>query len=50
MYKRLSLDDFTTDYMSIVEPAGAASDGTLVLNTDYKEYAFNVNTEKFGIK
>lgn len=47
MYKRLFFDDFTTDYMSVIEPAGAASDGTLVLNTDYKEYAFNVNTEEF---
>lgn len=47
MYKRLSPEDYTVDYMSIIEPAGAEADGTLVLDVDYKEYAFNINTDRF---
>lgn len=50
MYKRLNSEDFTTNYMSIIEPAGVASDGTLVSNTDYVVEVGNLNgsnSEKF---
>lgn len=30
-YKRLDPEDYTVDYMSIIEPAGASADGTIVI-------------------